>query len=109
MLSYGYESLDSKSPTRGRFTKNPRNGHHGIYPGPLSQHDSQQMRTYLNLSKVRTAQVLKGTKSRTIAAGDEHENRPKYQLVRKSIDWEQLTRRPTLKELASTRKYRLAR
>jgi hypothetical protein len=101
--------LDSKSPTRVDPRGTPRNGHHRIYPGPLSQHDSQQIRTYLNLSKVRTARVSKGMRSRTIAAGDEHENGPKYQLVRRSIDWEQFAWKPTLKELASTREYRLTR
>jgi hypothetical protein len=35
----------------------PRNGHHGIYPGRLSQHNSQQIKTDLNLLKVKTARV----------------------------------------------------
>jgi hypothetical protein len=48
-------------------------------------------------------------RSRTIAARDEHEKGPEYQLVRKSIDWEQFTWKPTLRELASTKEYRLAR
>jgi hypothetical protein len=44
-----------------------------------------------------------------IAAGDEQKNGPKYQLVQWSIDWEQFTWRPTLKELTRWKDIRVGR
>jgi hypothetical protein len=101
--------LDSKSPTRGRPTRNPEEWSSRGLPRTI---ESAQF-TNLNLPEPIEGQNRPSIEEVRGVERSQREtnikNEPKYQLVRVSIDWEQFTWRPTLKELASTKEYRLTR
>jgi hypothetical protein len=63
--------LDSKSPARGRPKRNPEEWSSRGLPRTIESARFTTSQTYLNPSRVRTALVFKGTRSRTIAAEDE--------------------------------------
>jgi hypothetical protein len=102
--------LDSKSPTRGRPTRNPEEWSSRDLPRTI---ESARFTTDQNLPEPIEGQNRPSIERVRGVERSQREtdtkNGPKYQLVRWSIDWEQFTWKPTLKELASTREYRLAR
>jgi hypothetical protein len=102
--------LDSKSPTKGRPTRNPEEWSSRDLPRTI---ESARFTTEQNLPEPIESQNRPSIEEVRGVERSQREtnikNEPKYQLVRESIDCEQFTWRPTLKELASTKEYRLAR